>query len=115
MTKCCAAWTWCAIILPPVSAERDRLLELIPSRRRELEEIAAGNAEAARVAQERQKAEEAERQIRQAQEAQEREAALETSAEIDKVHNGVDSESAAPVLQLAKGTVQQKKVPTHNA
>lgn len=92
-----------------ITAERDRLIELIPSRKRELERI-AGDATAAAEAEARMKQEAEERQRQLEQEAADRKAAAESAAEVESMNAAFDTASeATPVMQVAKGTVVKKK------
>jgi hypothetical protein len=92
-------------------AERERIIELIPSRRRELEEIAAGNAQAAKEAEERQRQEQeaaakalADQQAEQAARIEQEKAAANMNAAFDI------AATATPTPTQAAGTRVKKKI-----
>lgn len=92
-------------------AERERIIELIPSRRRELEEIEAGNEQAAKDAEERQRQEQeaaakalADQQTQAAAEVQQEQAVASMNAAFD-----VAATSTAAPAQAA-GTRVKKKI-----
>jgi hemerythrin len=90
-------------------AERDGLIELVPSRKMELERI-AGDAAAAKEAEARIAAEKAQREADALKEAKDREEALATQAEVEKVNSAFEmAAEGAPVVGIAKGTVVKKK------
>jgi hypothetical protein len=98
-------------------AERDGLIELVPSRKMELERI-ANDATAAKEANDRIAAEQTQREADALREAKEREEALSTQAEVEKVNNAFEVASeGAQVVGIAKGTVVKKKYQpkTHKA
>jgi hypothetical protein len=89
--------------------ERNTLVELVPSRKMELERI-AGDEKAAKEAQKRIEREAREREEQARQEAADKAAALEQAAEVDKMNSAFDTAAqAAPVVGIAKGTSVKKK------
>jgi hypothetical protein len=89
--------------------ERNTLVELVPSRKMELERI-AGDEQAAKEAAERIAQEQREREEQARQEAADKAAALEQAAEVDKMNSAFDvAAQAAPVVGIAKGTSVKKK------
>jgi len=100
-----------------VIEERNRLVELLPSRVMELQRIATDD-NAAREAQERQQREQQEQQQKLEQEHQQQIAANNQNAETEKMGNIFEQASSVePAVQLSKGTVQKKKYnpTTHKA
>lgn len=92
-----------------MTRERDALVELVPSRKMELERI-AGDEKAAAEAQARIEQEARDREAQAAQDAADKAAALEQAAEVDKLNTSFEVASqSAPVVGMAKGTVVKKK------
>lgn len=92
-----------------LSAERDRLLELVPSRKMELERI-ANDAQAKKEAEDRIKKEAEDRAAALAKEQEERQGAVQANADIDKLNSSFDmAATAAPVVGLSKNTSVKKK------
>jgi len=105
------------VYIQKMTEERDRLLELIPSRKMELERI-ANDAEAAAAAKAREEQERQERERRLQQEEEDRKAAAARDAEAAKMNNLFDQAATArPVASVANGTVVKKKyaATTHKA
>jgi hypothetical protein len=89
--------------------ERDGLIELVPSRKMELERI-AGDAEAKRQADERIAQEAAEREAQAKRDAKDKAQALEQAASVDSLNASFDvAAQSTPVVGMAKGTVVKKK------
>lgn len=99
-----------------LTAERDRLIELIPSRKDELVRM-VNDAKIAQEAKERQETEQRERDERLAAEARDKEQATAVNADAEKLNAQFDvAASATPVRSLAKGTqVKRKYNPTTHA
>jgi|GEM_PF-2340994 len=97
-----------------LTIERDRLIELIPSRKMELErnanDAAAAAESAARIAKEAE-----DRATELAKEEADRTAAAQATADTAKLNNMFESAAVSPAVQLSKGTqVKQKYEPkTH--
>lgn len=97
--------------------ERDRLIELIPSRKMELERI-ANDTQAAEEANKRIAEEQAETQRKLQEQALEQKEQASSNAETAKLHSLFDTHAtASPVIELAKGTSVKKayKATTHAA
>jgi hypothetical protein len=91
-----------------ITAERDRLIELVPSRISELQDIEK-DATLAQAALDRIKQEESERNARQQAEADEKQVALESKIAIDQMNNVFDAEATSETVSQAKGTQVKKK------
>lgn len=91
-----------------LTAERDRLISLIPARKSELERIAQ-DANAAAETEVRIKAEAAERAEQLAKQEAERAAAAESEANVLKMQNAFEQAAVQPAVQVSAGTVQKKK------
>lgn len=101
---------WCVRL----AKERDRLIELIPSRKRELERI-SGDEAARKEAEERMQREAVERKAQMEREAEERKADAELEAEVAKMNTAFDmAAEATPVVGITKGTVTKKKYVTNS-
>jgi hypothetical protein len=99
-----------------MTSERDGLVELVPSRKMELERI-AGDEAAKKEADDRIAQEQKEREELAKKEREDRESALETNAEFEKVNAAFDAAAeGGNVVSLAKGTsVKRKYVPKSHA
>jgi hypothetical protein len=99
-----------------MTCERDGLVELVPSRKMELERI-AGDEAAKKEADDRIAQEQKEREELAKREREDRESALETNAEFEKVNAAFDAAAeGGNVVSLAKGTsVKRKYVPKSHA
>lgn len=100
-----------------MTRERDALVELLPSRKMELQRIAT-DATAAAEAQARIEQEQKDREEQAKKEAEDKAQALTAAADADKMNSAFDTAAqSAPVVGIAKGTVVKKKyVPkTHKA
>lgn len=92
-----------------MTQERDSLVELVSSRKMELERI-ANDVVAAKEAEDRIAAEQKEREEAAIREAKERESAMSTAAEVEKVNSAFDTAAeGSNVVSIAKGTVVKKK------
>jgi hypothetical protein len=92
-----------------MTRERDGLIEMVPSRKMELERI-AGDAEAKRQADERIAQEAAEREAQAKRDAEDKAQALEQAASVDSLNASFDvAAQSTPVVGMAKGTVVKKK------
>lgn len=90
-------------------SERDGLIELVPSRKMELERIANDEA-AAKEAEDRIAEEQKEREAKMKQDALSMVSATETNAEVEKVNASFDAAAnGGNVVSLAKGTSVKKK------
>lgn len=93
-----------------MTQERNGLVELVPSRKMELERIAKEGEAAAKEAQERIAREAEEREAAALKEAADKAQALAAAAEVDKMNSSFDVASqAVPVVGISKGTVVKKK------
>lgn len=97
-------------------AERERIIELIPSRRRELEEIATGNEQAAKDAEERQRLEQeavkkalADQQTQQVEQIQQEQAV----ANMNAAFSVAATAAAAPRQAIGTRVKQKVVVPDH--
>jgi hypothetical protein len=99
-----------------LTAKRDELIELIPSRKMELERI-SGDAVAAKEAEARIAQEREQIRLQAEQEKQDKESAIEQAAEVESMNSAFDAEIANPVVSITKGTVVKKvyKATTHKA
>lgn len=95
---------WCE----KMTAERDRLVELIPSRILELQRIQNDATEAAKEAA-RIEEERKQREADLAKEAAEQQAAAELTASTDKLNNMLVQAALAPAAQLSKGASRKFK------
>jgi hypothetical protein len=92
-----------------MTRERDGLVEMVASRKMELERI-AGDAEAKRQADERIAQEAQEREAQAKRDAEDKAQALEQAASVDSLNASFDvAAQSAPVVGMAKGTVVKKK------
>lgn len=100
-----------------LTEERNKLVELVPSRKMELERI-AGDAAAQKEAEERIAKEREELAAQAEQEKKDREAAAQVEQEVQSMNAAFEVEAgAAPVVGMAKGTQVKKKyvAKTHQA
>jgi hypothetical protein len=92
-----------------MTRERDGLIEMVASRKMELERI-AGDAEAKRQTDERIAQEAAEREAQAKRDAEDKAQALEQAASVDSLNASFDvAAQSTPVVGMAKGTVVKKK------
>jgi hypothetical protein len=92
-----------------MSKERDGLVELVPSRKMELERI-AGDEQAKKEADARIEQERIQREANASKDKEEMKQGIETASEVDKLNASFDQASeATPVVDLAKGTVVKRK------
>jgi hypothetical protein len=92
-----------------MTRERDGLIEMVPSRKMELERI-AGDTDAKRLADERIAQEAAEREAQAKRDAEDKAQALEQAASVDSQNASFDvAAQSTPVVGMAKGTVVKKK------
>ena len=91
-----------------ITAERDRLIALVPARIEELKR-SASDAEAAKAAAERIAKEKEERDAELAKAAAGRIQAVESEANANKMANAFEHAAIAPSVQVSSGTVQKKK------
>jgi hypothetical protein len=92
-----------------MTRERDGLIEMVPSRKMELERI-AGDAEAKRQADERIAQEAKDREEAAKRDAEDKAQALEQTASVDSLNASFDvAAQSTPVVGMAKGTVVKKK------
>jgi hypothetical protein len=93
-----------------MTRERDGLVELVPSRKMELERIAQQGDQAKKEADERIAREAQEREAQAKRDAEDKAQALEQAASVDSLNASFDvAAQSAPVVGMAKGTVVKKK------
>jgi hypothetical protein len=93
-----------------MTRERDGLVELVASRKKELERIAQQGEQAKKEADERIAREAQEREAQAKRDAEDKAQALEQAASVDSLNASFDvAAQSAPVVGMAKGTVVKKK------